>query len=220
MSQDSWHMIKTLDLSPSTWGFAYTRTIHTALLRKILLKCGKFLTRIDLNDPVHYLSQSTLTVVGKLCPNLTSIDVTALTVCASGIRALANNCRDVTRFNLGPSTYSCDNDLKCLFKANQNLEYLAITRNGILGKCLLCLPERTMRTIVLDRCDYLQDCHLSMVNRSFLAIAFRCSIDRTYVYMSVPSLLGTEKARGFEASRDKRVYRRSQTYVGSRRSAL
>lgn len=179
LSQDSWHMIKTLDLSPSTWGFAYTRTIHTALLRKVLLKCGRFLTRINLNDPINYLSQSTLTVIGKLCPNLTSIDVTALTVCASGIRTLANNCRNITKFNLGPSTYSCDNELKCLFKLNQNLEYFAVTRNGILGKCLLCLPERTMRTIILDRCDYLQDNHFSMVNRLFF-IVFRYSMDCIY----------------------------------------
>lgn len=158
-------MIKTMDLSPSTWGFTYTHTIHTALLRKILLKCGRFLTRINLSDPIHYLSQSTLTIIGKLCPNLTSIDVTALTVCASGIRTLANNCRNITKFNLGPSTYSCDNELKCLFKHNQNLEYLVITRNNILGKCLLCLPELTMHTVILNRCDYLQDTHLSMVNR-------------------------------------------------------
>lgn len=155
-------MIKTLDLSPFTWGFTCTDKMRTALLRKILLKCGRFLTRINLNDSSQCLSQSTLTIIGKLCPNLTNIDVTALTVCASGIRTLANNCRNITKFNLGPSTYSCDNELKCLFKLNQNLEYLAITKNSILGKCLLCLPEQTMNTIILDHCDYLQDTHLSL----------------------------------------------------------
>ncbi|XP_012524950.1 F-box protein SKIP2 isoform X1 [Monomorium pharaonis] len=165
LSQDSWHMTKTLDLSPSTWGFLYTHTIHTALLRKILLKCGRFLTQINLNNPIHCLSQSTLTIIGKLCPNLTNIDVTALTVCASGIRTLANNCRNITKFNLGPSTYCCDNELKCLFKLNQNLEYLAISKNGILGKSLLCLPEKTIHTVILDNCNYLQDNHLSMALR-------------------------------------------------------
>ncbi|KAL6265374.1 hypothetical protein P5V15_002173 [Pogonomyrmex californicus] len=161
LSQDSWHMIKTLDLSPSTWGFSYTCMIHTALLRKILLKCGRFLTRINLSYP-HYLSQSTLTIVGKLCPNLTSIDVTALTVCASGIRTLTANCKNITKLNLGPSTFCCDHELKYLFKINKNLEYLAISRNSIVGKCLLYLPKQTMHTIILDRCDYLQDGHLSM----------------------------------------------------------
>lgn len=160
-------MIKTLDLSSSTWGFVHTGYINTALLRKILLKCGKFLTRIDLDEPAHYLSQSTLTIIGKLCPNLTCINITTLTVCASGIRTLANNCRNIIKFCLGPSTYSCDNELKYLFKLNQNLECLVITRNNILGKCLLCLPEQTMHTIILDRCTYLQDNHLSMVNRLF-----------------------------------------------------
>jgi len=170
-------MIKTLDLSPSTWGFSYTHLIHTALLRKILLKCGRFLTRIDLDEPLHYLSQSTLTIIGKLCPNLTCINITALTVCASGIRTLANNCKNITKFCLGPSTYSCDNELKCLFRLNQNLECLVITRNNILGKSLLCLPERTMHTIILDRCDYLQDNHLSVVTRSFSLTDFCYSIN-------------------------------------------
>lgn len=180
LSQDSWHMIKTLDLSPFTWGFTCTDKMRTALLRKILLKCGRFLTRINLNDSSQCLSQSTLTIIGKLCPNLTNIDVTALTVCASGIRTLANNCRNITKFNLGPSTYSCDNELKCLFKLNQNLEYLAITKNSILGKCLLCLPEQTMNTIILDHCDYLQDTHLSLVNRLFFTVTFHYSIDNIW----------------------------------------
>ncbi|KYN03547.1 Putative RNA-binding protein EEED8.10 [Cyphomyrmex costatus] len=165
LSQDSWHMVKTLNLSPSTWGFSHNHVIHTALLRKILLKCGRFLTRIDLDEPLHYLSQSTLTIIGKFCPNLTSINITALTVCASGIRTLANNCRNLIKFCLGPSTYSCDNELKYLFKQNRNLECLVITRNNILGKSLLFLPEQTVHTIILDRLDYLQDNHLSMALR-------------------------------------------------------
>ncbi|XP_011874815.1 PREDICTED: putative RNA-binding protein EEED8.10 isoform X2 [Vollenhovia emeryi] len=168
LSQDSWHMVKTLDLLPSTWGFTKIHPIiRTALLRKILLKCGRFLTKINLNEPIHYLSQSTLTVIGKLCPNLTSIDVTALTVCASGIRTLANNCSNITEFNLGPSTNGCENELKGLFTLNPNLKSLAITKNNIMGKCLLCLPEQTVHTIKLDRCDYLEDNHLSMALKKF-----------------------------------------------------
>ncbi|XP_029671318.1 F-box/LRR-repeat protein 7-like isoform X2 [Formica exsecta] len=157
LSQDSWRMMKTLDLSPSTWGFLETHTIRTATLRKVLLKCGKFLTQINLSDTSNFLRQSTLTIVGKLCPNLMSIDVTALTICASGIGTLASNCKNITRFSLGPSTYSCDNELKNLFKVNNNLEYLAISKNNIAGKSLLCLPAQTIHTIILDRCDNIQD---------------------------------------------------------------
>ncbi|XP_050459937.1 F-box/LRR-repeat protein 7-like isoform X2 [Cataglyphis hispanica] len=157
LSQDSWRMMKRLDLSSSTWGFLQTHTIRTATLRKVLLKCGKFLTQINLSDTSNFLRQSTLTIVGKLCPNLTSIDVTALTICASGIGTLASNCKNITRFSLGPSTYSCDNELKNLFKLNKKLEYLAISKNNITGKSLLCLPAQTIHTIILDRCDNIQD---------------------------------------------------------------
>lgn len=158
-------MMKTLDLLPSTWGFLETHTIRTATLRKILLKCGKFLTQINLSTS-NFLRQSTLTIVGKLCPNLTSIDVTALTICASGIDTLASNCKNITRFSLGPSIYSCDNELKNLFKVNKNLEYLAISKNNIVGKSLLYLPAQTMHTIILNKCDNILDNHFSTVSQN------------------------------------------------------
>ncbi|XP_071554433.1 putative RNA-binding protein EEED8.10 [Temnothorax nylanderi] len=176
LSQDLWRtMTFDFNLSSSKMYPNGFRAFY-----KILLKYGRFLTRINLYG--RGLRPSALTVIGKFCPNLTNIDVTALTVCASGIRTLANNCRNITKFNLGPSTYSCDNELKCLFKLNQNLENLAITRNNILGKCLLCLPEQTMHTIILDHCDHLQETHLLMAlkkleNLKHLAIN-RCSYIR------------------------------------------
>ncbi|XP_024891445.1 F-box/LRR-repeat protein 7-like [Temnothorax curvispinosus] len=159
--KNSWHTTKTLDLSPSTWGIAYTHTIPTVVLRKILLKCGKFLTRINLNDPNNSLSEDTLTVIGQLCPNLRNIDVTALTVSASEIRALGKRCRNITELRLGTLTSKCDSELKRLFALNENFRYLAITGNFISGKCLLFLPAQTMRTIILDRCYCLGDAHLS-----------------------------------------------------------
>lgn len=161
LSLYSWKEVKTLNLSPSTWGFLETHTIRTATLRKILLKCGKFLTKINLSDTSNFLRQSTLTIVGKLCPKLTSIDVTALTVCASGIGTLASNCKNITRFSLGPSTYGCDNELKNLFRVNKNLTYLSISKNNIAGKSLSFLSAQTIQTIKLEKCDNIQDNHFS-----------------------------------------------------------
>lgn len=163
-------MIKTLDLSPFTWGSMGNKTISTAMLRKILLKCGRFLTKINLSYPIHDLTQSTLTVIGQFCPNLESVDVTGLTVNASGIRTLAKSCRNITKFNLGPTSYSCDNELRDLFEINQNLEYLTISKNDILGKCLLWLPAQVIHTIILERCDHIQDNHLSMVSQNLFLI--------------------------------------------------
>ncbi|XP_077277868.1 putative RNA-binding protein EEED8.10 [Temnothorax americanus] len=179
LSQDLWRTM-TFDLTSPTWNFIYESDPNFMFTSdpwcplkmhpdgfhafyKILLKYGRFLTRINLGYGIQrILRPRALTVIGKLCPNLTSIDVTSLTVFAPGIRALANNCRNIIKFNLGPSICSCETELKCFFKLNQNLEYLAITENSICGECLLCLPAQTMRTIILDRCNYLRDTHLSM----------------------------------------------------------
>ncbi|XP_071653271.1 putative RNA-binding protein EEED8.10 [Temnothorax longispinosus] len=159
---NSWHTTETLDLSPSTWGIAHTHTIPMVVLRKILLKCGKFLTRINLNDPNNCLTEDTLNVIGQLCPNLTNIDVTGLTsVAASDIRALAKHCRNITELHLGSVTSKCDSELNRLFALNEKLRHLAITVNCISGKCLSFLPAQTMRTIILDRCYCLGDAHLS-----------------------------------------------------------
>lgn len=162
-------MMKTLDLSPFTWGSMGDKTISTAILRKILLKCGRFLTQINLSAQTHDLAQNTLTIVGKLCPNLESIDVTGLTVNASGIHSLTTNCKNIIKFNLGLSAYNCDSELKDFFKTNQRLEHLEISRNNTLGKSLLWLPAQTMHAVILEECDYIQDNHLSAVSQnSFL----------------------------------------------------
>ncbi|XP_024878372.1 F-box/LRR-repeat protein 7-like [Temnothorax curvispinosus] len=166
LSQDLWRtMTFNLSSSSSTWNFIYESDpdgFHA--FYKILLKYGRFLTRIKVDRMWGCLRPSALTVIGKLCPNLTSIDITSVTVSTPGIRALANNCRHITKLNLGPSTKCCETELKCLFKLNQNLEYLAINGScdSIFDECLLCLPEQTMHTIILNDCSF-SDTHLSMV---------------------------------------------------------
>ncbi|XP_034187715.1 putative RNA-binding protein EEED8.10 [Osmia lignaria lignaria] len=159
LSQESWRSVKRLDLSCSTWGFfpnTKRKEINTGILRKVLLRCGRFLTEINLSQFPCQLNQSTLTIVGKLCPNLQRIDVTDLTVSASGINSLTNNCRDITRFSLGSTTHICDMDLQKLFEVNPKLRYFKVAFGKICGKCLGYLPLDTMEEIVLECCTCLQ----------------------------------------------------------------
>lgn len=192
LSQESWRIVKKLDLLPSTWGFSAIGRIHTVTLRKVLLKCGRYLTEINLSDSPNCLSQSTLTIIGKLCPNLTRIDVSALTTCASGLHVLANNCTNITKFCLGPSIHSLDNDLKYFFLMHQTLEYFAINNNTFSGKCLSHLPPQTIHTIILNKCPYVQDDHVSTVSGNLSSSLFLLIVN---MYEKSPIFHATARER-------------------------
>ncbi|XP_076749746.1 putative RNA-binding protein EEED8.10 [Xylocopa sonorina] len=164
LSLESWRSVKKLDLSFSMWGSlpgSKRREINTGTLRKVLLRCGSYLTEINLSQTPCLLSPSTLTIVGKLCSNLQRIDLTGLNVSASGISSLADNCHDITKFSLGLTSYVCDMDLQKLFKANPKLRYFKVAFGKICGACLFYLPLETMEEIVLECCASLREQFLS-----------------------------------------------------------
>ena len=167
VSQESWRACRHLDLSPASWGFAQInkrKYVDTPILRKILLRCGRFLNHIDFSLPAHRMKQSTLTIIGRLCPNLQTVDVSSLNVSPSGILSLTSNCSSITKFSLGSCTSSCDNDLLQLFSKNRQLKYLKITSNTITGKCLLHLPPDSIEEIILTECNGISPCHVLNVS--------------------------------------------------------
>ncbi|CAD1474536.1 unnamed protein product, partial [Heterotrigona itama] len=164
LSQKSWCSVKRLDLSYSIWGSVSDinrKEISTCTIRKVLLRCGSYLNEIHLSLVPSHLRQSTVTIVAKFCPNLQIIDITGLTISASGIDSLINNCHGITKFSLGPTTYVCDIDLQKLFKVNPKLRYFKFSSTKICGRCLLHLPLETIEEIVLESCTYLQEQPLS-----------------------------------------------------------
>ncbi|XP_043464709.1 F-box/LRR-repeat protein 2-like [Leptopilina heterotoma] len=159
--QEAWRGFRTLDLSQTTWGFTIKnkkKYVDTPTLRKVLLRCGRFLNHIDFSQPLHRLSQSTLTIVSKFCPNLQSIDLSSLNVSSSGILALTANCSNITKLSLGSCSNSCDNDLLQLFTKNKELKYLKISSNCLTGKCLSYLPKDSIQEIILSECNMVSPC--------------------------------------------------------------
>lgn len=170
VSQEAWRGFRHLDLSQTTWGFtqfAKKKYVDTPTLRKVLLRCGRFLNHVDFSLPSHRLSQSTLTIVGKLCPNLQTIDLTSLNVSSSGILALTANCSNIAKLSLGSCTCSCDNDLLQLFSKNKLLKYLKITSNSLTGKCLLYLPADAIEEIILVECNGVSPCYFLNALKKF-----------------------------------------------------
>lgn len=119
------------------------------------MRCGDFLTILDLSDFPHVLGSSTLTIVGKLCPNLQYIDVTGLVLSPSGINSLLVNCRNLTEFVMKKLSSPCEKDLSQLFMLNKKLKYVAIADDNIIGKSLGHLPGDTIEKIRLEFCTSL-----------------------------------------------------------------
>ncbi|XP_046422453.1 F-box/LRR-repeat protein fbxl-1-like isoform X1 [Neodiprion fabricii] len=165
VSLESWRAVKRLDLSLSAWGYIPGKrdpSIDTPTLRKVLLRCGHFLNHIDLSQISHRLRQSTLTIIGKFCPNLQTIDTTSLNVSSAGIDSLTKNCGDIRKLVLGSCTSSCDNDLIKLFSKNKKLKSLKIVQNSLLtGKCLVHLPADGIEEISLAQCNAVSSCSFS-----------------------------------------------------------
>lgn len=167
--------MKRLDISHFTWDHIWGKPIiyhiSTAVLRKVLLKCGRFLTQIDLSEVPNYLGIGTLTMIAKFCPNLTNIDVSALPICTTGLYTLTKKCKKITKLSLGASTHVLDNDLKNVFKEYQDLNHFAIRSNGdISGKCLSYLPALTMRTLIVEQCHNIADVEFSRVSQTSFVI--------------------------------------------------
>ncbi|XP_048515255.1 putative RNA-binding protein EEED8.10 [Athalia rosae] len=172
VSQQSWQAVKRLDLKLSTWGFFSEKGVqgvNTSVLRKVLLRCGRFLNHVDLSQSSNCpLRRSTLTNVGKYCPNLQSLDTRSLNISSSGVEKLTLNCGDIRKLIIGASTSSCDNDLLKLFAKNTKLKYLMIAQNFLLnGKCLTWLPAQGIEEIHLVECNAITSCHFSNAIREF-----------------------------------------------------
>lgn len=170
LSQESWCTMKRLDISHFTWDHVWGKPIiyhiSTGVLRKVLMRCGRFLTQIDLTEVPNYLGVGTLSMIAKFCPNLTNIDVSALPICTMGLYTLLKNCKKITKLSLGASTHVLDSDLKSVFKEYKDLNHFTIRSNpDILGKCLSSLPARTMRTLIVNQCHNIVDDEFSKVSQ-------------------------------------------------------
>lgn len=158
LSRESWWSVERLDLESKNWNLTNRfrqSVIDTAILRKVLMRCGDFLTTLDLSGKVHFLGPSTLTIVGKLCPNLQYIDVTGIVLTPSGINSLIVNCRDITEFYTKRLSGPCEKDLAKLFMLNKKLKYVSFSNPIVIGKSLIFLPRDTIEKIKLDSCTSL-----------------------------------------------------------------
>lgn len=172
VSLNSWHSCRRLSVASIFQGCP--SSIDTPSVRKVLLRCGQFLTDISCSGNFFDLSQSTLTIITKLCPNIQKLDINGITVTPAGISSVISTYLNLTEFKLGVCSYCCDSDLKKVFQNNSKLKKFHVTNNQINGSCLVSLPE-TVEELSLCHCNDLLSNHFCDVSsyKLFLSFFFR-----------------------------------------------
>ena len=176
MSQVSWRSFKKLDLLPETWNSTISQscTIDNAILYKVLLRTGRFLTHVDFSDFADNLDENAVHSVAMYCPNLQNIDVTDLTTSSSNIETLAQKCTKIISFSLGhckKTKKSYDKALSKLFAQNKNLKYIKFFGSLINGRCIQSINVDNLEEIVLEGCNHIDPGHFFQV-KSFLSISY------------------------------------------------
>ncbi|OXU26294.1 hypothetical protein TSAR_014004, partial [Trichomalopsis sarcophagae] len=112
------------------WGFNYhlseDRKIDRTIFEKVVKLCGLHITRIDFSKYYDYgrkqltANKSPFKSIEMFCPNLTAIDIRAVTVTLQGLECLAKSCLIDTCDYLNFPNVIVE-PLSLFFKNNQNL---------------------------------------------------------------------------------------------------
>jgi len=150
--------LKTFDLSPDGLGFSKVYMIDENVLKKLLSKCGKYISRIIYKHKYYKLrilvECEIAHYISTYCFNVTSLDLTALAFFPWEIEILAKNCNKIIELRLKfHNTSLYEKQLTKLFEVNENLEHVALFNLNSVCSILMNLPEHKMKAITFQTND-------------------------------------------------------------------
>jgi len=162
-------MMKKLDLSRDAMGISALETINEKAFEKLISKCEKYISRIIYRDDYYILqSCARYKLIGYISThffNITSLNLTALTISPEDVNILAEHCKKLKILSL--TLYlqcAYEEQLTKLFEVNKNLENIALYNMEYVCHSLMKLPEHKMKAITID-CFYdIEDNILSSVS--------------------------------------------------------
>jgi len=155
VSERSWYLMKTFDLSPDAWGFPPIERLDEVEFRNIMLKWGKYISQIfyttDHPKLLSFFENKLPHYISTYCFNVTNLDLTASFLFPPDVDIIAENCRKIKRLRLKVYLISSYyNEFIKLFENNKDLEDIGIQRMNHLCQSLTKLPEHKMKTIMLE----------------------------------------------------------------------
>jgi hypothetical protein len=161
ISQISWKTFKIINLSHVLWGVdskSKVRVDHY-VLRKVLIKCGRYLTHVDLSyEQEHYIKpdniisitscRSLITMVHRLCPNIKYINL-GRPYDTSTLAFVMKNFSNLRSFGIQNITKEYEPNLVKLFHNNRNLEQIIFDNCHFSGSCLSFVNTETVQAFQL-----------------------------------------------------------------------
>jgi len=155
VAEESWYLIKVLDLSPDAMGVPALHSIDQNAIEKLMSKCGKHISQIIYKSGNQKLRSSVVrelpSYIATYCFNVTSLDLTASIIYPREIEILSQKCNKIKKIGLLLSSiYGYEDELTKLFEVNKDLE--DITLYKLLCPSLMKLPEQKVKAITLEYC--------------------------------------------------------------------
>ncbi|OXU20787.1 hypothetical protein TSAR_007287 [Trichomalopsis sarcophagae] len=167
ISLDSWRSFKILNFESECWGFNNPETLtklNRRIFKKVLNRCGNFLTSIEFTDSTDRLGPNILNSVASFCPNIQHLDASDLEVSPWSLRVISEKCNKLVYFAVGNCTDDCDYELSLIFESNRELKRLCVYSNfEVTGSCLKKLNGDTIESIIFENCPSISLEHFNVV---------------------------------------------------------
>ncbi|XP_033209720.1 putative RNA-binding protein EEED8.10 isoform X2 [Belonocnema kinseyi] len=132
-----------------------------SIVTKLLLRCGRFLKRIEISSDNVDINEQTIFMLPAYCPNLDQVKINSISS-SSCLRSLAYGCHEISFLHVtfgGCKGYH-EEDFSKLFQTKKNLKEISIHSYPMTGECLLHLPDTIERICLLyciSSCFYFSD---------------------------------------------------------------
>ena len=177
ISKKSWNNVKDLEASPFI--------INTDILVSILIRCGKYLEKIDVKSNNYPFC--VLPLVAENCPKIHSINCKIGSI--YGLKKLSKICRNITELSIEEfeEGNGLDEVLGDLFSNNQQLQVIDIPNYDGNGNCLSKLPFEKITAIKISSLRQLEPKMINVIENSKSLSSFKYETSDVNVFEALAS---------------------------------
>ena len=140
-SQESWALMRRLDISLASWGWQKSQ-IGSFDLYKVLKRCGHYLRIITFFEEHSMMVLRTILIISHFCKKLKFAYLRTLEVTPNEILFLLFNCPKIQFLEFDGYHFTND-DYRNLFSKCKNLKYVSFKNARCDGFCFKYLPKST-----------------------------------------------------------------------------
>ncbi|XP_060585756.1 uncharacterized protein LOC132741569 [Ruditapes philippinarum] len=140
--------------------FKQFQCLTDKMLVSLLLRCGQYLESLDLSASPRLLSDFSMDIIGKYCPHIKEVNISAVKVTDVSLRNLVSRCTNLHKVKLSRCLHVTDTGIHTLLTSGQPLAHLDLTDvSHLKGKCFKTLQSDldSLKHLVLTNCYKVDD---------------------------------------------------------------